>query len=243
MFLRGVPTHEYRYEADQSGQNPRTTQHTPHSSLSHDHRVLERADNGVIPIHADAAQVKNGGCGKVHVQRVPHVAHEPAEQPFTARQFGRGVERHRAHSHQEIRGCEAHHVAVGHHSQSSVPPHAGDHESIAQHRCRDYASHHDAFDHHHEHVHVFRQILDRGVLHWNRGDVVRGGARRGARVAGRRRGGIHSAGQTRRHRCHYVQHGDEPLMLRSSNFTRSWLCDAPDRLRSSPSHFLLLSFE
>ena len=214
MLLRGVPTHKDRYEADESRQDPRAAQHASDRPLSHDHRVLEGADDGVIPVHADAAQVKDRRGGEVNVQRVPHVAHEPTEQPLATGQLGRGVKRHRAHGHQEVGRRQAHHVTVCHHAQPSVPPHAGDHQGVAQNRGRDDAAHDDPLDHHHEHVHVLRQVLDGRVLHGNRGHVVRRGARRSAGVAGRRRGRVHSAGQACRHRCHYVQHGDHHVSNR-----------------------------
>lgn len=116
VLLRSVPAHEDGDEADEGRQDPCASEHAAHRALPHDDRVLERTDDRVITIDADAAQVQNRGGGKIHVQRVPQIAHERTEEPTTARQFDRRIERHGAHGHQQIGRCQAHHVAIGHHS-------------------------------------------------------------------------------------------------------------------------------
>ena len=142
MLVRGVPPHENGNETDESRQQPCTGQHTGDSEPLHDGWILQRPDNGVIPVHADAAEMEDRGRGEVDVQRAPHVAHDPAEHPSAAQLDGR-VERHGADRDEEIGSRQADHVAIGRHAQLPMPSHARDHESVAHERCDD-----DTDDHH-----------------------------------------------------------------------------------------------
>lgn len=145
MLIRGVPPHENGNETDESWQQPRTGQHTGDSEPLHDRGVLQRPDNRVIPVHADAAEMQDRGCGEIHVQRAPHVAHDPAEHPSTAQLDGR-VERHGANRDEEIGSRQADHVTIGRHAQLPVPSHARDHQSVAYERGHDDTDDHHALD-------------------------------------------------------------------------------------------------
>lgn len=85
MILGGVPSAKDWREGDDRGRKPRQEQHDRHHPLGHVDRVLEWFDDGVVAVNADAAEVQDRGGRKVHVQRVPHVAHELREHPPGAR--------------------------------------------------------------------------------------------------------------------------------------------------------------
>lgn len=86
------------------------------------------------PIHGDATQMQDTGSGEVHVQTVPHVTHEAAEEPpvsvegegivsqwssvvdrgySLARYLDAKVEGHGEHCHHNIRHGQRHHEVVG----------------------------------------------------------------------------------------------------------------------------------
>lgn len=81
VILCGVPSAKDRREGDDRGREPRQEQHDRHHPLGHVDRVLEWFDDRVVSVHTDAAEVQDRRGGEVHVQRVPHVAHELREHP------------------------------------------------------------------------------------------------------------------------------------------------------------------
>lgn len=122
VLVGGVPPEEDRNETDDGGTNPRVQKHERHHPLSHRDVVLERLDYRVVPIHTDAAQMQNGRRGKVNVQRVPYVTHEPSEQPRLENLHAR-VERHREHSDQHVRQGQRDHVVVRDYPQLPMAHH------------------------------------------------------------------------------------------------------------------------
>ena len=112
MLWSCVPAEKDGHEGDGDGEHPDEGEHHHHQPLGDDQRVVERLDDGVVAVDADAAQVDDADGGGVHVQRVPHVAHGVAEHP-AARQLDAGVERHGDHRNQHVGDCQAHHEAVG----------------------------------------------------------------------------------------------------------------------------------
>lgn len=140
MFGGRVPTEKYRQERYERRQRPHVQQHVQNGALRHGYRVLQRADYGVVPVHADAAQVQYGRGGEVHVQAVPHVTHDVAEHPLSG-DLDAGVERHGAQSDQEVGERQRHDVVVGEYAELPVPHHAYHHQRVAQHRAQYYRTH------------------------------------------------------------------------------------------------------
>jgi len=140
MFGGRVPTEEYRQERYERRQRPHVQQHVQNGALRHGDRVLQRADDGVVPVHADAAQVQYGRGREVHVQAVPHVAHDVAEHPLSG-DLDAGVERHGAQGDQEVGERQRHDVVVGEYAELPVPHHADHHQRVAQHRAQYYRTH------------------------------------------------------------------------------------------------------
>lgn len=130
MFGGRVPTEEYRQERYERRQRPHVQQHVQNGALRHGDRVLKRADDGVVPVHADAAQVQYGRGGEVYVARVPHVAHEVPENPLAADQLA-GVKRHRHHGHQHVGERQRHDEVVCDHPQPGMSGHGHDHQQVA----------------------------------------------------------------------------------------------------------------
>jgi len=140
MFGGRVPTEEYRQKRYERRQRPHVQQHVKNRALRHGDRVLQRADDGVVPVHADAAQVQYGRGREVHVQAVPHVAHDVPEHPF-AGDLNAGIERHGAQGDQEVGERQRHDVVVGEYAELPVPHHADHHQCVAQHRAQYYRTH------------------------------------------------------------------------------------------------------
>lgn len=67
VLVGGVPTHENRKEADHRRTDPRVEDHQSNDLFGHVQGVLERLDDGVEPIHADAAEMQNGSRGEVNI--------------------------------------------------------------------------------------------------------------------------------------------------------------------------------
>lgn len=60
ILFRGVPSVEDWHERDDARRHPRDQQQERDQSLGDQNRILERLDDCVVPIDADAAQVKYG---------------------------------------------------------------------------------------------------------------------------------------------------------------------------------------
>lgn len=148
MLVGGVPAEEYRQERYERGQRPHVEQRVQNGALSHGDRVLERADDGVVPVHADTAQVQYGRRREVHVQAVPDVTHDVTKHPL-AGDLDAGVERHGAQGHQEVGESQRHHVVVGEYAELAVPDHADHHQRVAQHGAQYYRAHGHRFDDEH----------------------------------------------------------------------------------------------
>jgi len=150
ILVCGVPAVEDGHERDDARRHPRDEQQERHQPLGDQHRVLERLDNGVVPVHADAAQVQYGRGGEVYVARVPHVAHEVPEHPLAADQLA-GVERHRHDGHQHVGERQRHDEVVGDHPEPGVSGDGHDHQQVAANR-RQYNDGHDRRFQRHRHV-------------------------------------------------------------------------------------------
>lgn len=53
MLLCGVPAHEDRQETQQSWRAPHHSQHDYQTALSHNQRVVQRLNYGVVPVHTE----------------------------------------------------------------------------------------------------------------------------------------------------------------------------------------------
>jgi len=122
VLLGGVQAVEDRDKGNESWWQPAGEQHEPHHPLRDVGRILERLDDRVVTIDRDAHQMQDRARAEVHVQRVPHVAHEIAEQPPAVHLHAR-VEGHREHGHEHVRERERHHEVVGDDLQLPVPHH------------------------------------------------------------------------------------------------------------------------
>jgi len=131
VLLGGVQTVEDRHEGDEGRRQPASEQHEPHHPLRHVGGILERLDDRVVTVDRNAHQVQDRARAKVHVQRVPHVAHEVAKQPSTVHLHAR-VEGHREHRHEHVRERERHHEIVGDDLQLPVPHHRHHHQQVAE---------------------------------------------------------------------------------------------------------------
>lgn len=158
MLIRGVPPHEDWYETDQRRQKPRAAQHAGHSQSSHNNRILEWSDDCVVPVHTDATQMEDRGCGKIDVQGTPDVAHNSAEVP-TVCQFDRCVEGHSTNSHEEVCSRQADHITICRYTKFPMAPDAGDDQCVAYQRRHDNADHHYAFYHRPDHVWLLIRVL------------------------------------------------------------------------------------
>lgn len=103
VLLRGVPTHEDGYEADQCRQRPSAAQHRGDCHSSHNGWIFQRSDYRVISVDTDATKMKDAGSAEIYVHRVPNVAHNTTEQPLATGELDRGIERHGTHSNEKIR--------------------------------------------------------------------------------------------------------------------------------------------
>lgn len=186
---RRVPAGEYRRERYEHGRHPHRGQHDHRPGLGHDQRIVERLNDGVVPVHADAAQVKYGHGGEVHVHRVPHVAHEPAEHP-AAGQLEAGVEAHGEYGHQHVGQGQRHDEVVGDHPQLAVPHHAHHDQQVAEQRGHHYEAHGRALGHVTAEPRLVGQLVEQHVhgAARNRGRARPGRHRRGQSVRGCRRG-------------------------------------------------------
>ena len=57
---------------------------------------------GAVPVHGDAEEVEDGGCGEDHVEGVVHVAQPHREHPVPVQQHVDGVKHHGAHRHGQV---------------------------------------------------------------------------------------------------------------------------------------------
>jgi len=151
MVFGGVPAAEDGRKGYDSRSQPRVDQHERHHSFGHVYRVLERLHDGVVAVHADAAQVEDRGSGEVHVQRVPHVAHELREHPV-ARQLETGVERHHRYGHQDVREGEGHDEVVGDYPEFPMSHDTHYDQQVAEDSPDDDHTHHRGFEHKQHHV-------------------------------------------------------------------------------------------
>lgn len=147
ILVGRVPTVEYGHERYDARRHPGDQQEERHQPLGDQHRILERLDDGVVPVHAYAAQVEYGRGGKVHVARVPHVAHEVAEHPFAADLLA-GVERHRHDSHQHVGERQRHDEVIGDDPEPGVPGHRDDYQQVPADRGQYDDGHHRSFQRH-----------------------------------------------------------------------------------------------
>lgn len=154
VVLGGIPAAEDWWEGDDGWSQPRANQHECYHSLGHVDGILERLDDGVIAVHADAAQVEDRGSGEVHVQRVPDVTHELGEHPV-ARQLKTGVERHDGDGHQDVCEREGHDEIVGDYPELAMPHHTHHDQEVAEDGTDDDHSHHGGFEHKQQHISPF----------------------------------------------------------------------------------------
>ena len=126
-----VPAEEDGKERDQGRGGPRDPDHDRGHTNSHVTRVFERAHDGVIPVHADAAQVKRGHRREVDVERVPQVTYPIPEVPL-ARDFHGGVEGHGEAGHEQVGHGQRHQEVVIDMPQLVVPDDADDHEQVGK---------------------------------------------------------------------------------------------------------------
>jgi len=122
-----VPASKYRRERYEHRRHPHGRQHDYRPGLGHDQWVVQGLDNGVVPVHADAAQVQYGHGGEVHVHRVPDIAHEPTEHP-AAGHLEAGVEAHCEYGHQHVGQGQRHDEVVGDDAQLAVTHHTHHHQ-------------------------------------------------------------------------------------------------------------------
>lgn len=166
-----------------------------------------------VPVHADAAQVKYGHGGEVHVHRVPDVAHKAAEQP-PAGHFERRVEAHGEYGDKHVGQRQRHDEVVGDDAQLAVPHHAHHHQQVAEQRGHHYEAHGRALDRVAKKPRVRRQTRQQppaaaaatAAVHRHRRPHV---ARRGRRDAGRRHRGCRRHDRDRR--CRRRRRGCRPV--------------------------------
>lgn len=154
VLRRGVPSHENGHERDERGQYPAGEQHIGGQPPGHDNRIFERFHDRPVTIHRDAHQMEDGAGAEVHVQGVPHVAHEITEQPFAGQLHAR-VERHREHRDQHVGQRQRDHEIIGDDPQLPVPHHRHHHQQITEHRGHYDGAHQATFRDRHGH----RQLL------------------------------------------------------------------------------------
>jgi len=135
ILVGGVPAVEDWHERDDTWRHPRYKQQERNQPLGDQNRILQRLDDGVVPVHADTAQVQYGRGGEIHVTRVPHVTHKVTENPLAADQLT-GVECHRYHGHQHVCKRQRHDEVVGDHTKPGVSGDGNDHQQVAANRCQ-----------------------------------------------------------------------------------------------------------
>ncbi len=111
-LLRRVKARKDGYAADEDGAEPDGADHNVHSLGGDLHRVVERLDDGVVAVVADAAEVHDAGGAEEHVAAVPEVAHPPGEDPV-AGEDDAGVEGHREDRHEDVRQRQRDDEVVG----------------------------------------------------------------------------------------------------------------------------------
>ncbi|KAH9390388.1 hypothetical protein TYRP_023092 [Tyrophagus putrescentiae] len=117
-LLRRVETGKDGYAADEDGAEPDGADHDVDPLCGDLHRIIERLDDGVVAVVADAAEVHDAGGAEEHVAAVPEVAHPPGEDPV-AGEDDAGVEGHREDRHQDVRQRQRDDEVVGGDAQAS----------------------------------------------------------------------------------------------------------------------------
>ena len=118
-LLRRVETGKDGYAADEDGTEPDGADHDIDPLRGDLHRIIERLDDGVVAVVADAAEVHDAGGAEEHVAAVPEVAHPPGEDPV-AGEDDAGVEGHREDRHQDVRQRQRDDEVVGGDAQAVV---------------------------------------------------------------------------------------------------------------------------
>lgn len=144
VLSRGVPSEEDGYEADERRRDPRIDEHHPHHLLGHIDRILERLNYSVVPINANTTQMEYAGSGEVHVEAVPHVAHEITKHPLAGNLHAK-IKRHGHDRDKHIGKRERHDEIIRDDPQLAMPHHRNNHEQIAENRGYDYRAHYRDF--------------------------------------------------------------------------------------------------
>ncbi len=106
-----VPVQLHGDEGDKDGQRPRHTYHDERHLGRHLALVAERARNGPVAVHADDAQIQDGGGGTHDVKGHPDIA-EGAEWPKPYNLSGR-FPWHHQNGHQQVRNSQRYNKEVG----------------------------------------------------------------------------------------------------------------------------------
>lgn len=145
VVVRGVPMEEDGDEGDDPRRYPHAREHYRYPFAGHLERVLERPQDGVVSVDADAAQVHDGRRTEEDVARVPEIAQLLAEQPLV-RQRHAGVEAHGEQGDEEVGERQRHDEVVGDDPQTFVPDHAEHDEEVAEHGRHHDEAHDEGFD-------------------------------------------------------------------------------------------------
>jgi len=131
VLVGGVPAQEDGDKTDEPRGQPHAGQHDGHGAPGDLVGVLERFDDGVVAVHADAAQVHDGGRREQHVAAVPEVASRLIEEP-SPRECVYRVEAHGQQSDQDVGACQGHDEVVGGDPQLVVSVDAEDDEGVTE---------------------------------------------------------------------------------------------------------------
>ena len=135
-LVRAVPVELHRDEGDEDGQSPRDPDHQEGEPARHPALVPERAGDGPVAVHADDAQVEDGGGGAHDVEGDPGVA-EAAEEPDPG-DLGHGSPGHHEHGHEQVGHRQRDDERVGDFgAQVAELDDGGAHQRVAQQRGHD----------------------------------------------------------------------------------------------------------
>ena len=128
-FVLALPAEDWR-DGHDGGHGPHDGDHDGHALGRALHGVLEGARDDQVPVHADHAQVEDGGGAQQHVRRRPHVADGGAQHPGLV-DLLRGAQRHDQDGHQQVRHRQRHDQQVGRRLQPLDDPHRDADERVA----------------------------------------------------------------------------------------------------------------
>lgn len=134
--LRPVPVQLHRDEGDDHGHSPGHANHNTGHPLVHTPFIAERAGDGPVSVHANDAQIEDGGRGTHDVEGQPSLA-ESSKRPET-RNLSHSFPGHHQHRDQEVRQSQGHDEDVGYFgAQVPIAKNGCAHREIAKKRPND----------------------------------------------------------------------------------------------------------